>query len=57
MRDRGCLVGLALMCFSAALFVGVLMFAPLATLAWVLQVGVLLGAVAMLLGMVARRDR
>jgi hypothetical protein len=57
MRDRGCLLGLSLMCLSAALVVGVLMFAPLATLAWVLQVGVLLGAVAMLLGMVARRDR
>jgi len=57
MRDRGCLLGLALCCASAALVVGMLMFAPLATLAWVVQVGVLLGAVTMLLSMVARRDR
>ena len=33
MRDRGCLLGLALCCASAALVVGALMFAPAAVLA------------------------
>ena len=53
MRDRGCLVGLALMCFSAALFVGVLMFAPAAVLVGVLKWAVLAGCVVALV-MIAR---
>jgi hypothetical protein len=48
MRDRGCLLGLALCCASAALFVGVLMFAPAAVLAVALQAAVLLGCVVAL---------
>jgi len=55
MRDRGCLVGLALCCASAALVVGVLMFAPAAVLAVALQAAVLLGCVVALLTVL--RDR
>ena len=48
MRDRGCLVGLSLCCFSAALFIGALMFAPAAVLAAWLRGAVLLGCVVAL---------
>ena len=48
MRDRGCLVGLALCCASAALVTGVLMFAPAAALAGLLRAAVLLGCVVAL---------
>jgi hypothetical protein len=48
MRDRGCLLGLALCCASAALVVGVLMFAPAAVLAVALRAAVLAGCVVAL---------
>jgi hypothetical protein len=51
MRDRGCLLGLSLMCLSAALVVGVLMFAPAAVLVGVLKWAVLAGCVVALVGM------
>ena len=51
MRDRGCLVGLALCCASAALVVGVLMFAPAAALALGFTVALFAGCVVSLVGM------